>query len=131
MAARSHGVDFRNCVRSNFRRELHRLSGAKREDEPGLSESKHSLLGSQNRGVHGFAETNTGFFPISELHEGLLQRSHGSRSGQFRSNGGGGAFLIAHPGCLFACVRVDTCHPWHCMHSTSTHHPCTSSLANT
>jgi hypothetical protein len=30
---------------------------------------------------------------------------------------------------LFACVRVDTCHPWNCMRSTSTHHPCTSSLA--
>jgi hypothetical protein len=28
---------------------------------------------------------------------------------------------------LFACARVDTCHPWNCMHSTSTHHPCTSS----
>jgi hypothetical protein len=28
---------------------------------------------------------------------------------------------------LFACVRVDTCHPWNCMRSTSTHHPCTSS----
>jgi hypothetical protein len=26
MAAKSHGVNFRNCLRSNFRRELHRLS---------------------------------------------------------------------------------------------------------
>jgi hypothetical protein len=32
---------------------------------------------------------------------------------------------------LFACVRVDTCHPWNCMRSTSMHHPCTSSLAKT
>jgi hypothetical protein len=31
MAARSHGVDFRNCVRSNFRRELHRLSPPRAE----------------------------------------------------------------------------------------------------
>jgi hypothetical protein len=28
---------------------------------------------------------------------------------------------------LFACTRVDTCHPWNCMRSTRMHHPCTSS----
>jgi hypothetical protein len=26
-------------------------------------------------------------------------------------------------GLLFACTRVDTCHPWNCMRSTSTHPP--------
>ena len=36
MAARSHDVDFWNCMISNFRRELHRLSGSERGVRPAL-----------------------------------------------------------------------------------------------
>jgi hypothetical protein len=34
MASRSHGVDFRNCLRSNFHRELHRLSPCRMAGPP-------------------------------------------------------------------------------------------------
>jgi hypothetical protein len=80
---------------------------------------------------------------LTQIHAFLVQRMHEGFSAGVRpfhllsvresngGGGGGGAFLMAHPGRLLACVRVDTCHPWNCMCSTSAHHPCTSSLAKT
>jgi hypothetical protein len=77
-------------------------------------------------------QTHIHAFSVHRMHEGF---STGVRPVHLLavrgSNGGGGTFLTAHPGRLFACVMVDTCHPWNCMRSTSTHHPCTSSLAKT
>jgi hypothetical protein len=78
-------------------------------------------------------QTQIHAFSVQRMHEGF---SAGVRPVHLlvvrgSNGGGGGTFLTAHPGRLFACIKVDTCHPWNYMHSTSTHHPCTSSLAKT
>jgi hypothetical protein len=101
MAARSHGVDFRNCVRSNFLQRITQTLWCRTRRINWAFQKMNTVFSAlRTEGVHGFAETNTGFFPISELHEGLLQKSHGSRSGQSSVEWRRGPFLTAHPGRL-------------------------------
>jgi hypothetical protein len=89
MAARSHGVDFRNCVRSNFPQGITQTLWCRMGRINRLFRKMNTVFSAlRTEGVHGFAETNTGFFPISELHEGLLQRSHVHAQDSSGSNGG-------------------------------------------
>jgi hypothetical protein len=88
----------------------------------GSLRARHRLHGSQQRCTRILQNNHRPSPPpVSELHEGLLQTSsHPSHSGSYRvewrrrnpSHGSSQPFS--------ACARVDTCHPWYCMRSTST-----------
>jgi hypothetical protein len=87
---------------------------------------------SRTEDAHGLSKT-TWDFRLSGMHEdfsagvGLVVLSRAPyafrKSGRMEEE----PFSRLTLAILFACARVDTCHPWNCMHSTSTHHPCTSS----
>jgi hypothetical protein len=94
-----------------------------REGEPSFSETE---------GVHGFSETHR-LFQLSGNARGILaevgsvllfrapytlRQSGGMEEGPL-------SWLIS--AILFACTRVDTCHPWNCMRSISMHPLCTFS----
>jgi hypothetical protein len=106
---------------NNPRRELHRLPGSERVRSELAFQTNTIFSALRTEGVHGFRRTNTGFPPpVFRIARGLLQTSsHPSHSGPYpvewrRRNPSHGS---SQP--FSACARVDTCHPWDCMRSTS------------
>jgi hypothetical protein len=74
---------------------------------------------SSGQGVHVFLRHNTGL-TVSEMNQGILQRSYRFHAQRFGSEWR----KIPHPrfssALIFACTRVDTCHPGNCMCSIRT-----------
>jgi hypothetical protein len=117
MAARSHGVDFQNFLRSNFRRELHRLSPPPAEwsfpirptqdrltlwcrecvtDNPRKGQRRFRTVSEDVRGFFCKSQTLPFWQSLSPLEEEPPTR------------------LISAFYCM---ARVDTCHPCNCTRS--------------
>jgi hypothetical protein len=127
-------------VTSRPRRGRCRLPGLEQRREYQLSRTTQTLSRNQHRllvlGMHTrvFSEPDTDFLNHRDAQRfstgvGLVVLSRAPyafrQSGRMEEE----PFSWLTLAILFTCVRVDTCHPWNCMRSTSTHHPCTSSLA--
>jgi hypothetical protein len=91
-----------------------------------FSEMNTGFLAFRTEDIHGFLEPNTGFSAHREARGlsaeiGLVVLLKALYA--LRQSGGMGkeplSWLILVV--LFACTRVDTCHPWNCMHSISMH----------
>jgi hypothetical protein len=107
---------------NNPRRELHRLPGSERVRSE-LDFQMNTIFSALRQRVYmDFAEQTQAFPPTRfRIARGLLQTSsHPPHSGPYpvewrRRNPSHGS---SQP--FSACARVDTCHPWNCMRSTST-----------
>jgi hypothetical protein len=142
MAVRPHGVYFRNCLRSNFRRGLHRLSSPRQNGRSppfpilppqdrltlwlsGMRDRQSTQGSTQVRTVQTGdvpaipEQTQTHAFSGSEDVRGFFCRSQTRSLLAVRESNGGGTPNTAHLGLFIACTRVDTCHPCDCMHSFS------------
>ena len=132
----------RDCVMTSQRRGRFRLPGLEQRRGVPAFQNKHRLFPKINVGfsfrecTHRFSQSQTQAFEsqgcLKVLYTvGLVVLSKAPyvfmQSGRMEEE----PFSWLTLSILFACVRVETCHPWNCMCSTSTHHPCASSLAKT
>jgi hypothetical protein len=88
-------------------------------------DSTHRLALS-DKGCIGFPNLTKDFPPFQNCTR-VSCRGHTIHAQDSLGRNGGGIPLTAHLGYLFACTRVDTCHPWSCMRSISMHLLCTFS----
>jgi hypothetical protein len=109
---------------NNPRRELHRLPGSEWVRSELAFQTNPIFSALRQRVYIDFTEQTQDFPPHFRIARGLLQTIlHPPHSGPYplvewrrrRRNPSHGS---SQP--FSACVRVDTCHPWDCMHSTST-----------
>jgi hypothetical protein len=137
MAARSYGVYFRNCLRSNFHRELHRL--------PLLPESPFPLRPTQDRltlwcrecvtdnprkGHAGSDSSDRGCTGYPDKHKYTPPRFRGGTRVFLQESDPLPSWQSMSPieeepptwliSAFYCMARVDTCHPCDCMRSTST-----------
>ena len=121
MAARSHSVDFRNCLRSNFRRELHRLS-------PPPVEWPFPIRPAQDRLTLWCRECVTDNPCKGQCRFGLFQRMYEGFSSRVRPLPFWQSMspMEEEPptrliSAFYCMARVDTCHPCDCMRSYNVH----------
>jgi hypothetical protein len=71
-----------------------------------------------NRGVHGFFRTNTGFLsPYQNYTRNSYRLARTDHAQDSRVEWMREPPSRLTSSVLFACIRVDTCHPWNCMRS--------------
>jgi hypothetical protein len=124
-APRSPALRGHNSRRENRHGLSNRFNNGEWTHGYGFEQDSTHRLDTQTEDVSAFQNQHTGFW-ISGCTGYLLQRSDGMSGSENREEWRRTP-LTAHLGRLFACTRVDTCHPWNCMRSISMHPLCTFS----